>query len=121
MHSRIPKALLLSLVACGPRQVMAQVTLTAQTRAADSVLAAYAKPNAPGCAVGAYEGGKTLYESAFGLANLEHSIPIDPSRSVFNVGSVTKQFTAFRDDYLRVHEIVDRRKKVKKKAAGKKK
>ena len=33
----------------------------------------------------------------------------------------TKQFTAFREDYLRVHEIVDRRKKVKKKAVAKKK
>ena len=94
MHSRIPKALVLSLVACAPRQIMAQATLTAQTRAADSVLAAYAKPNAPGCAVGAYQDGKTLYEGAFGLANLEHSIPIHPSRSVFNAGSVTKQFTA---------------------------
>ena len=94
MHPRIPQALVLSLIAGAPRQVMAQDTQAAQPRAADSVLAAYARPNAPGCAVGAYQDGKTLYEGAFGLANLEHRIPIDPARSAFEIGSVTKQFTA---------------------------
>jgi CubicO group peptidase (beta-lactamase class C family) len=94
VHPRFPRALVLTLVACAPSQFMAQDTLTAQTRAADSVLAAYARPNAPGCAVGAYQDGRTLYAGAFGLANLEHGIPIDPARSVFEVGSVAKQFTA---------------------------
>lgn len=61
---------------------------------ADALLAQNAKPGHPGCAVGVYENGSALYENAFGLANLEHSVPIDPQRTVFEIGSVSKQFTA---------------------------
>jgi CubicO group peptidase (beta-lactamase class C family) len=94
VQPRIPCALMLAMITCRPSDALAQHTQTAQTRAADSVMAGYAKPNAPGCAVGAYQDGKRLYEGAFGLANLEHTVPIDPGRSVFEVGSVSKQFTA---------------------------
>jgi CubicO group peptidase (beta-lactamase class C family) len=86
--------MMLAMSTCGAGEVLAQQARNAQTRAADSLIAAYSKANAPGCAVGAYEDGKALYEGAFGLANLEHRIPIDPANSVFDVGSVSKQFTA---------------------------
>jgi CubicO group peptidase (beta-lactamase class C family) len=61
---------------------------------ADAVVAKYAKPAEPGCAVGVYQDGNVVYEGAYGLANLEHSVPIDPRRTVFEIGSVSKQFTA---------------------------
>jgi CubicO group peptidase (beta-lactamase class C family) len=94
VYPRVSYALMLVLLGCALGDVAAQPPQTAQTRTADSLMAAYAKPNAPGCVVGAYQDGNTLYEGAFGLANLEHGVPIDPRRSVFNVGSVAKQFTA---------------------------
>ena len=47
----------------------------------------------PGCSVGVIEGGQWVLLKSFGLANLEHNIPIT-SESIFRTGSVSKQFTA---------------------------
>jgi CubicO group peptidase (beta-lactamase class C family) len=49
--------------------------------------------NEPGCAILVSKGGQTLYEKAYGLSNLDLSVPNQPS-TVFRIGSVTKQFTA---------------------------
>jgi CubicO group peptidase (beta-lactamase class C family) len=59
----------------------------------DAVFANYAKKDAPGCAVGVARGGKIVLERAYGMANLEHDVPLTPS-TIFEAGSVTKQFTA---------------------------
>lgn len=48
----------------------------------------------PGAAVGIVENGKLVYERYFGLANLSDKTPINDSTN-FNIGSITKQFTAF--------------------------
>lgn len=50
-------------------------------------------PNAPGCAVGVSLDGKTVYEKGFGMAEMEYQIPITP-KTIFESGSVAKQFTA---------------------------
>lgn len=47
----------------------------------------------PGCAVGAAVKGRTVTRSAYGMADLERDIPNTP-RTVFDAGSVAKQFTA---------------------------
>ncbi len=47
----------------------------------------------PGAAVIVVKDGKTLLRKGYGMANLELGVPITPE-SVFEVGSVTKQFTA---------------------------
>jgi CubicO group peptidase (beta-lactamase class C family) len=47
----------------------------------------------PGCALGVMQDGKFTYRKGYGMANLEHDIPITPS-SVFRIGSTSKQFTA---------------------------
>jgi CubicO group peptidase (beta-lactamase class C family) len=47
----------------------------------------------PGCAVGVIEGGKWVLRKSYGMANLEHNIPIT-SESIFRTGSLSKQFTA---------------------------
>lgn len=65
----------------------------AQADEVDTIFAAYAIKNAPGCAVGVARGGKIVLERAYGMANLEHDIPLTPS-SIFEAGSVSKQFTA---------------------------
>lgn len=61
--------------------------------AVDAIFADLAKPGSPGCALGIYRDGKIIYAKAYGLANIEESVPITP-QTVFNVGSVSKQFTA---------------------------
>lgn len=48
---------------------------------------------APGCAVGVSLNGQTVFEKAFGLAEMEHNIPNTP-QTIFESGSVAKQFTA---------------------------
>jgi hypothetical protein len=47
----------------------------------------------PGAAVLVEKDGKVLLRKGYGMANLEHGIPIAPE-TVFEVGSITKQFTA---------------------------
>jgi len=48
---------------------------------------------APGCAVGVSLNGESVFEKAFGLAEMEHNIPNTP-QTIFESGSVAKQFTA---------------------------
>lgn len=48
----------------------------------------------PGCAVGVMQDGRLIRAAGYGAADLDSRTPID-SRTVFNIGSVSKQFTAF--------------------------
>jgi CubicO group peptidase (beta-lactamase class C family) len=59
----------------------------------DSLFAAWNNPQSAGCAVGVARNGRTLLSRAYGSANLEHDIPNTPE-TVFEAGSVSKQFTA---------------------------
>ena len=65
----------------------------------DAVFAAWAKPATPGCALGVLQDGTMLYGQGYGLADVEHSVPIT-STTVFHVASLSKQFTAFAIDIL---------------------
>ena len=47
----------------------------------------------PGCAVGVIHEGQYVLSKGYGMANLEHDIPIDAS-SVFRIASLSKQFPA---------------------------
>jgi CubicO group peptidase (beta-lactamase class C family) len=53
----------------------------------------WAKPDAPGCAVGVSQHGKPVVNRAYGSADLERAVPLTPS-SIFDIGSVRKQFVA---------------------------
>lgn len=59
----------------------------------DSVFTRYDRTASPGCALGVYRDGKIVYSRGYGMANLEHAIAITP-RTVFDIGSTSKQFTA---------------------------
>ncbi|MCK4786361.1 MAG: serine hydrolase [Desulfobacteraceae bacterium] len=60
----------------------------------DSIFERYTEPGSPGCALAVMKDGEIVYQQGYGLANLEHNVPILPS-TVFNIGSMAKQFTAF--------------------------
>ena len=47
----------------------------------------------PGCAVGLSVNGKIVLRKAYGMADLEHDIP-NTADTIFEAGSVSKQFTA---------------------------
>src|SRR5512145_2547488 len=59
----------------------------------DSVFRQYASNESPGCVVGAAQHGRVLLERAYGMADLERSVPLTVS-SILEAGSVSKQFTA---------------------------
>ncbi len=61
--------------------------------AVDAVFASWNQPGSPGCALGVAQDGGLVYSRGYGYANLDYDIPITP-QTVFDVGSVTKQFTA---------------------------
>jgi CubicO group peptidase (beta-lactamase class C family) len=60
---------------------------------ADSVFERFDRITSPGCALGVYQDGKVLYARGYGMASLEHGVALSP-RSVLDVGSISKQFTA---------------------------
>jgi CubicO group peptidase (beta-lactamase class C family) len=60
----------------------------------DALFAQWSKPDTPGCALGVVKDGATIYQHNYGLADVEHLVPITRS-TVFHVASVSKQFTAF--------------------------
>jgi CubicO group peptidase (beta-lactamase class C family) len=66
-------------------------SLTAQT---DRLFARWDKPGSPGGALAVVQDGKVVYQRGYGMANLEYDIPITPA-TIFDVASVSKQFTAF--------------------------
>jgi CubicO group peptidase (beta-lactamase class C family) len=47
----------------------------------------------PGCAVGVSRNGEIVLERAYGMADLEHDVP-NRADTIFEAGSVSKQFTA---------------------------
>ena len=61
-------------------------------RAFEKFVKAYVGP-APGCAAAVSLNGDVVFEKAFGLADLEHNVPNTP-QTIFESGSVAKQFTA---------------------------
>jgi CubicO group peptidase (beta-lactamase class C family) len=68
-------------------------TRDARALRADSVFAAFDRTDSPGCALGVYQDNALLYARGYGMASLENGVSLSP-RSVLDVGSISKQFTA---------------------------
>ena len=50
-------------------------------------------PEGPGCSIAVMLDGEVIFKKGYGLANLEHKTPVTPA-TAFNIGSMSKQFTA---------------------------
>ncbi len=61
--------------------------------AIDQIFAQWDQPPSPGCALAVIQDGEIIYSKGYGMADLEHDIPITPE-SIFYAGSVSKQFVA---------------------------
>ncbi|MCW5517465.1 serine hydrolase domain-containing protein [Muriicola sp. Z0-33] len=70
----------------------AQLT-SEQAQKIDSLFTSWTADNHPGGAVGIMQKGEIIYSKAFGLASLEYQVP-NSTATIFNTGSVSKQFTA---------------------------
>jgi len=62
-------------------------------RKVDSLFASY-NWQTPGAAVAIVKDGEVVFQKGYGMADLDHDTPITP-QTVFNIASVSKQFTAF--------------------------
>ncbi|RKH74181.1 serine hydrolase domain-containing protein [Corallococcus aberystwythensis] len=60
----------------------------------DALFAPWSGKTTPGCAVGITHEGTLDYARGYGMADLEHDVPITP-QSIFLIASISKQFTAF--------------------------
>jgi len=59
----------------------------------DKLFAQWDKTTSPGCALAVINDGQIIYKRGYGMAKLEDSIVMTPSK-IFDIGSVSKQFTA---------------------------
>ena len=70
--------------------------LSAQSNSEKKIDSLFSKYNSKtsGVAVSIVRDGEVIFKKGYGIANLEYDIPITP-KTIFNVGSVSKQFTTF--------------------------
>src|ERR1700689_2387207 len=59
----------------------------------DKIFAKWDSTTSPGCALSVIKDGHIVYKHGYGMADLDHDIPITPE-TVFHVASISKQFTA---------------------------
>ena len=59
----------------------------------DVVFSRWNSTNSPGCAVSVVKDGTIVYAQGYGMANLDHDVPIRTD-TVFHVASVSKEFAA---------------------------
>ena len=92
-------AVALIRLSTAPAAAQAVAALPAQGSPADAAAAIdkiferWDRTSSAGCAVGVSAGGQVVHAKGYGMANLEYGIRIWPS-TVFESGSVAKQFTA---------------------------
>jgi CubicO group peptidase (beta-lactamase class C family) len=90
---RTTRALAVSVlvVCCGLGECAAAAK--PQAAAIDAVFAAWTGEDRPGCALAVTQRGAVVYARGYGMANLEAGLANAPD-VVFDIGSVSKQFTA---------------------------
>ena len=64
-----------------------------KTDKVDKLFAKWDSTVSPGAALAIIRDGEIIYKRGYGMANLEHNVPIT-STSVFRIGSTSKQFSA---------------------------
>lgn len=87
---KIPSFLIIFLLPFYCCQYPSDDTATESTDI-DAIFAAWDRSDSPGCALAVIREGEIIYSRGYGMADLEHDIPITP-KSVFYIGSVSKQF-----------------------------
>lgn len=80
----------LALILILSESVFSQNSVSSQI---DSLAGQWLKPDAPGGVIAVILDGKVAHKKAYGMMNLENKLP-DQINTVFNIGSLSKQFTA---------------------------
>jgi CubicO group peptidase (beta-lactamase class C family) len=95
VHTVLAAALLLAFPpASFALDAAASTTPASPEQQVDALFAKWTKPDVPGCAVEVIRDGKVVLRKGYGMADIERGVPIT-SQTVFDVASMSKQFTAF--------------------------
>jgi CubicO group peptidase (beta-lactamase class C family) len=82
--------LVILALACAIQQRSGAASLTDKV---DKIFARWDSGDSPGCALAVIKDAHIIYKRGYGMADLDHNIPIAPV-SIFHVASISKQFTA---------------------------
>ena len=78
-----------------PARVSARIDSAELARFVDTLITAQmAKENIPGAVFLLVQNGKVLYQRGYGLANVARLQPVDPEKTIWRIGSISKVFTA---------------------------
>lgn len=100
----LPALLLLLLSA--PAGTRAQQLTNPDLADVDAFFETFDNTRSPGCALGVSVDGEPVLLRAYGMADLEHDVPNTPE-TVFEPGSVAKQFTATATILLALDGLLD--------------
>ena len=73
------------------------------TTKVDAIFSSMNNDKSPGAAVVIVRNGEVLYSKGYGMANLEHKVPITPS-TIFDIASVSKQFAGMALSLIHISE-----------------
>jgi CubicO group peptidase (beta-lactamase class C family) len=93
MRARIRFVLFIGVATCLPVLTVAAADVQKQAAAIDRLFSPWSKSDTPGCSVAVMKNGRIVFERGYGMADLDHDVKITPV-TVFDVGSIAKQFTA---------------------------
>jgi len=82
-----------SFVVTSEKALAAPNSVASKAAQVDAVFKPWDSPSSPGCAVAVTKNGSIAYERGYGMADLDHDVKITAT-TVFDVGSIAKQFTA---------------------------
>lgn len=90
----LPLALIVGAIpqATVPGQTITDRLTESQVARIDAIFADAAARAGPGYSVGVVRDGQLAFARGYGLANLDHGVPLTPT-SVLNIASLSKQFT----------------------------
>lgn len=91
--SRSCRALFICFLFTGPASAPAQEVAAVDPAAVAAIFERFDGTHNPGCAFAVSREGRPILSHAYGMADLEHGVPNTPD-TVFEPGSVSKQFTA---------------------------
>ena len=98
------RILLVSLMMCASLVMRGQQITAASLRAIDSLFRTVYRNDEPGASIVIVQKGKPILKNSYGIANVETRQKIT-SATNFNVGSLTKQFTA-----MAILQLVEKKK-----------
>lgn len=85
---------LTTLAAPASAQTPTNATPLPHGLAVDSLMTQWDREDSPGAVVGVMKDGEVVFAKGYGMANLPHAVP-NTAETLFNIGSISKQFTAF--------------------------